>query len=226
MNTPGEQGYTPLHLAAKFAYPNLVEYLLSRGARTDMLTRDEKTARELAMAKQERSHAQQEDMLAAFDKFDAESKRRPKLLPGAPLPPDPRIATGHYPAHGQAHAPSGAQPMEAPLSQPLHQCHDHHYHHLAQQSHKQQPWPQMPNGHGRRGQGHSGMNRTAMPVDAPSALPHWQQQWIAPPPARAMHEPSAQAAQSLSVSADMRPDQAADRAAAATRLRAMGSRPW
>ena len=48
IDIPGEQGYTPLHLACKFNYPKLVEYLLSKGARTDLLTRDEKTARELA----------------------------------------------------------------------------------------------------------------------------------------------------------------------------------
>ena len=44
VDLPGEQGYTPLHLAAKFNYPELVEFLLEHGARTDMLTRDEKTA--------------------------------------------------------------------------------------------------------------------------------------------------------------------------------------
>ena len=87
----GEQGYTPLHLAAKFNYPSLVEYLLQRGARTDMLTRDEKTARDLAAPKQERSHEQMGDMLAMFDKYDAEAKHRKRLLPGAPLPPDPRL---------------------------------------------------------------------------------------------------------------------------------------
>lgn len=57
INAPGEQGYTPLHLAATFNYPELVELLLRRGARTDMLTKDEKSARDLAGAKQERSHA-------------------------------------------------------------------------------------------------------------------------------------------------------------------------
>lgn len=56
LNQPGEQGYTPLHLAAKFNLPQLVELLLRRGARTDMLTKDEKTARDLAAPKQERSH--------------------------------------------------------------------------------------------------------------------------------------------------------------------------
>jgi len=51
-----------------------------------LLTRDEKTARELAAGRQDRSHAQQGEMLAAFDKFDAESRTRKKLLPGAPRP--------------------------------------------------------------------------------------------------------------------------------------------
>jgi len=86
IDIPGEQGYTILHIACKFNLPNLTEYLLSRGARTDLLTRDEKTARELAGGRQDRSHAQQGEMLAAFDKFDAESKTRKKLLPGAPRP--------------------------------------------------------------------------------------------------------------------------------------------
>lgn len=59
---------------------------MSRGARTDLLTRDEKTARELAAGQQDRSHAQQGEMLVAFDKFDAESRTRKKLHPGAPRP--------------------------------------------------------------------------------------------------------------------------------------------
>jgi ankyrin repeat protein len=58
VNEPGEQGYTALHLAVKFNYPELVELLLMRGARTDMMTRDEKTARDLAGGQQERSHEQ------------------------------------------------------------------------------------------------------------------------------------------------------------------------
>jgi len=104
INAPGEQGYTPLHLAAKFNYPRLVEYLLQRGARTDMLTRDEKTPRDLAAPRQERSSFQMGDMLELFDKYDRESRSRPKLLPGAPLPPDPRLhahegPTGHVPYH-------------------------------------------------------------------------------------------------------------------------------
>ena len=46
---PGEQGYTPLHISTKFNYPEIVELLLRSGARTDMITRDEKTARDLAV---------------------------------------------------------------------------------------------------------------------------------------------------------------------------------
>mmetsp|Transcript_9552 Transcript_9552/g.14377 ORF Transcript_9552/g.14377 Transcript_9552/m.14377 type:complete len:452 (-) Transcript_9552:98-1453(-) len=86
INTPGEQGYTALHLAAKFNYPHLVKLLLEAGARSDMITRDEKTARDLAAGQQDRSHAQMGDMLRLFDQYDAEYKNRPKPLPGAPLP--------------------------------------------------------------------------------------------------------------------------------------------
>ena len=50
-------------------------------------------ARDLAVPKQERSHEQMGDMLALFDKYDAQAKHRKRLLPGAPLPPDPRLAT-------------------------------------------------------------------------------------------------------------------------------------
>ena len=117
IDTPGEQGYTCLHLAAKFNYPKLVEFLLQRGARTDMLTRDEKTARELAQAKQERSHEQMGDMLAAFDKFDAEARRRPKRLPGAPLPPDPRTMQIKQ-SHQEKYYPPPTQQPQPP--QPHH----------------------------------------------------------------------------------------------------------
>ena len=115
INAPGEQGYTALHLAAKFNYPRLVHYLLERGARTDMLTRDEKTARELAGAKQERSHAQMGNMLETFDRYDAAAKSRPKLLPGAPLPPDPRLAAAPEPSPAPASWTAGASPARAPL---------------------------------------------------------------------------------------------------------------
>ena len=115
VNTPGEQGYTPLHLACKFNYPKMCELLLMRGARTDMLTRDERTARELAQAQQERSHAQMGNMLALFDRYDAESRGRAKLLPGAPLPPDPRIASGGgVPGRGDAPGSWQAAPPAPP----------------------------------------------------------------------------------------------------------------
>lgn len=58
-----------------------------RGARTDMMTRDEKLARDLAGGQQERSHQQMGNMLELFDRYDAESKWRKKAIPGAPLPP-------------------------------------------------------------------------------------------------------------------------------------------
>jgi hypothetical protein len=51
-----------------------------------LLTRDEKTARELAGGQQDRSHADMGNMLELFDKYDAESRTRKKLLPGAPRP--------------------------------------------------------------------------------------------------------------------------------------------
>jgi hypothetical protein len=118
INAPGEQGYTPLHLAAKFNYPKLVEMLLRRGARTDMLTKDEKTARDLAGAKQERSHAQMGDMLALFNRYDAEARSRPKLPAGAPLPPDPRLHQGGAVAPVQPPQPLHQRPPQPP-PQPL-----------------------------------------------------------------------------------------------------------
>ena len=173
--------YTPLHLAAKFNYPELVEqapaparpatlftrgccnptpeaatlctqveFLLQHGARTDMLTRDEKTARhpagraatlcatacdpvcyslqpcvlqpathaaatctqarDLAVPKQERSHEQMGDMLALFDRYDAQAKHRKRLLPGAPLPPDPRLAAAGQGGYTADAAPTHGDP--------------------------------------------------------------------------------------------------------------------
>ena len=92
VNTPGEQGYTALHISTKFNYPELVELLLRAGARTDMITRDEKTARDLAVWGRDRSHEQMGNILAIFDKFDAQCKARAAAagqsnLPGAPLRP-------------------------------------------------------------------------------------------------------------------------------------------
>ena len=63
VNTAGEQGFTPLHIATKFNYPELVELLLRAGARTDMITRDEKTARDLAVWGRDRSTEQMGDIL-------------------------------------------------------------------------------------------------------------------------------------------------------------------
>jgi len=67
IDEPGEQGFTALHIAAKFNYPPLVRMLLQRGARTDMITKDEKTARDFAGGKDDRSHADMGDMLRLFD---------------------------------------------------------------------------------------------------------------------------------------------------------------
>ncbi|KAK3286224.1 hypothetical protein CYMTET_6208 [Cymbomonas tetramitiformis] len=89
VNEPGEQGFTPLHIAAKFNYPHLVEKLLQRGARGDMITRDEKTARDLAAGQQDRSHHQMGRMLELFDKYASQTKAHQRPLPGAPLPPLP-----------------------------------------------------------------------------------------------------------------------------------------
>ena len=50
VNAAGEQGYTPLHISVKFNFPEL---LLLSGARTDMITRDEKTARHGEMGRRE-----------------------------------------------------------------------------------------------------------------------------------------------------------------------------
>jgi hypothetical protein len=55
-----------------------------------MITRDEKTARDLAVWGRDRSHEQMGDMLALFDKYDVECRARASAagqsnLPGAPL---------------------------------------------------------------------------------------------------------------------------------------------
>ena len=76
--------------STKFNYPEIVELLLRAGARTDMITRDEKTARDLAVWGRDRSHEQMGDMLALFDKYDVECRARAAAagqssLPGAPL---------------------------------------------------------------------------------------------------------------------------------------------
>lgn len=103
VNQPGEQGFTPLHIAAKFNYPQLGEELLARGARMDLLTREEKTARDLAAARNDCWHLPQGEMLAILDKYDAQARFGRRLPAGAPLPPDPRVA-------GNAQGPQTSQP--------------------------------------------------------------------------------------------------------------------
>jgi hypothetical protein len=76
--------------STKFNYPEIVELLLRAGARTDMITRDEKTARDLAVWGRDRSHEQMGDILALFDKYDVECRAQAAAagqssLPGAPL---------------------------------------------------------------------------------------------------------------------------------------------
>ena len=217
IDAPGEQGYTCLHLAAKFNYPALVEYLLKMGARTDMLTRDEKTARELAEAKQERSHAQMGDMLAAFDRFDAEARRRPKQLPGAPLGPDPRLAASREQyAEQTGYSMQPQQPWQPPAAQQQHnqrQWQEWKQQQQQQPPQHQQPSQQHPLRMHEMASGYDGMRATAV-----GGRSQQQQQHAHP---RGRDAPASAAGGGA-----LRPDQAADQAAAATRLRAMGSRLW
>jgi hypothetical protein len=76
VNETGEQGYTPLHLAAKFDYPRLGEALLARGARLDLLTREENTARDLAAARSERAHGRRRRKLASVSRGGREVAAR------------------------------------------------------------------------------------------------------------------------------------------------------
>ena len=90
IDAAGEQGYTPLHISVKFNYPELMELLLLSGARTDMITRDEKTARDLAKWGGENTTEAMGDILALFDRCEAECKARGAAVgqryePGAPL---------------------------------------------------------------------------------------------------------------------------------------------
>lgn len=239
LNQPGEQGYTPLHLAAKFNLPQLVELLLRRGARTDMLTKDEKTARDLAAPKQERSHMQMDGMLELFDRYDAEARNRPRLLPGAPLPPDPRLPT--HAANGTIARPiwltSEAAMPPAPGAQYT----------MPPAAQYMSPMPPMPPaqlpptrydrdaaaiaiGFVARQPGLS-HERGRLPASAPVVLAAVRHSpaAVAPPPVylggsgggTSQRPPSESAIQS-----EMRPDQISDAAAAATRRRAQGSRPW
>ena len=90
IDASGEQGYTPLHISVKFNYPELMELLLLSGARTDMITRDEKTARDLAKWGGENTTEAMGDILALFDRCETECKARGAVVgqryePGAPL---------------------------------------------------------------------------------------------------------------------------------------------
>jgi hypothetical protein len=90
VNAAGEQGYTPLHISVKFNFPELMELLLLSGARTDMITRDEKTARDMAKWGGENTTEAMGDILQLFDRCEAECKARGAAVgqryePGAPL---------------------------------------------------------------------------------------------------------------------------------------------
>ena len=237
IDAPGEQGYTCLHLAAKFNYPKLVEYLLQNGARTDMLTRDEKTARDLAMAKQERSHEQMGNMVETFDRFDAEAKRRPRALPGAPLGPDPR----------NAGRPSPPMATQQPWQQQQQQPQPWQQHPWQQQQQQQQPMQQQQSVQMQQQQmQHMQQQQQAQQQQMQMQMQHMQPQAPPPHPALRVHEhapvghggqyeprirqpaPAQQLPNAMEAAGagQMRPDQAADEAAAVTRRRAMGSRPW
>lgn len=85
VDEPGEQGYTALHLAAKFDYPNIAQILLRAGARTDLITRDEKTVWDLAKGQQDRSsHAQEGAVKRMLEQYDEGGNRRDRGLPMAP----------------------------------------------------------------------------------------------------------------------------------------------
>jgi len=253
INAPGEQGYTPLHLAAKFNYPRLVEYLLQRGARTDMLTRDEKTPRDLAAPRQERSSFQMGDMLELFDKYDRESRSRPKLLPGAPLPPDPRLhahegPTGHVPYH---EAPPTSAAAAKPFWLTSNGAAQPHAHGGAAQHGATPPPPPPPPAipYGANMQllsqrpppdaqrydrdaavvarrfGGGVASGFASSRSGLSRERGQQRQML--PPSQPLPPPHAQhAVQNAMPSDELRPDQTADALAAATRRRAAGSRPW
>lgn len=79
INDPGEQGFTPLHLAVKFNYPRIVELLLQRGVGTTLITSDGKTARDLATGQQDRSRQQLNGMLELLDKYNSGDDRRQSL---------------------------------------------------------------------------------------------------------------------------------------------------
>lgn len=191
-----------------------------------MLTKDEKTARDLACAKQERSHAQMGDMLETFDRYDAEARRRPRALPGAPLPPDPRLAQ-------QPQPPPALQAPSRHEEPPMWQLHHH-------QSQQQQPPSRMPVHRERvheqphhRQYDATTMPRLSQPLEMP---PERRADSFAPSPDPVQRPPMQRQGMQRSemqrapapvhAPAMMRPDQAADAQALETRRRAQGARPW
>jgi len=116
VNSAGEQGYTPLHISTKFNYPEIVELLLRSGARTDMITRDEKTARDLAVWGRDRSHEQMGDMLALFDKFDAECRARAAAAGQSTLPGAPLMRLEQHPARAPQRDRDAAAMTPAPIA--------------------------------------------------------------------------------------------------------------
>ena len=113
INSAGEQGYTALHIATKFNYPGIVRLLLECGARTDMITKDEKTARDLASGTQERSHTQMGDMEKLFDEYDAEIRSRARPVPLAPLAEwQPRARRNGAPAETKGSSRRPLTPIE------------------------------------------------------------------------------------------------------------------
>jgi len=86
IDEPGEQGYTALHLATKFDHVAIAELLLRHGARTDLITRDEKTVWDLAKGQQDRSHAQVGAVQQLLERYDKGGAKREKLLPLAARP--------------------------------------------------------------------------------------------------------------------------------------------
>jgi ankyrin repeat protein len=114
VNAAGEQGYTPLHISVKFNFPELMELLLLAGARTDMITKEEKTARDLARWGGENTTEAMGDILQLFDRYEAECRARgaaagQRYEPGAPLLPLAGFggSTGASGAAVEARGPGG-----------------------------------------------------------------------------------------------------------------------
>ena len=76
VNSIGEDGFTGLHLAAKFGYCSLCIALLGRGARSDIPNRQGKTAREVATS---------DDCRELLEKV-RRGQYQPKCLPAAGKP--------------------------------------------------------------------------------------------------------------------------------------------